>query len=116
MVAETWILVVASDGGNSGPDLGSLRLLRLLRLSRMVRLMRSVPELLTLVKGMMAATRSVFSTLVLLVLFIYVFGIIFTGLYRCESGDCPDIDPDMIAYFGSMGQSMFTLFVSGTLL
>ena len=35
-----------------------LRLLRLLRLTRMVRLMRKIPELLTLIKGIVAAARS----------------------------------------------------------
>jgi len=36
-----------------------LRLIRLARLSRLLRLLRSVPELLILIKGMVAAMRSV---------------------------------------------------------
>lgn len=108
MIFETWI-VLAMDGG-AGGGLSQLSILRLMRLSRLVRLMRSVPELLTLVKGMFAATRSVFSTLVLLVAFLYIFGIIFTQTYRDVPGEWQQM------LFGCMGCSMLTLFINGTLL
>merc|ERR1719456_888518 len=65
---------------------------------------------------MVAATRSVSCTLVLLVLFMYLGGIIFTGQYRCKNMHCEGVDPEMAFMFGSMGASMFTLFASGTLL
>merc|ERR1719171_872505 len=89
---------------------GPLRLLRLLRLTRMARLMRSFPDLLTLVKGMMAATRSVGSTLLLLMIFNYVFAIIFTGTLKDHE------NPEFLEYFGTMFSSMFTLILAGTLL
>merc|ERR1719160_1882793 len=89
-------------------DASMIRLLRLLRLSRMVRLMRSVPELVTLLKGMAAATRSVFSTLLLLVLFMYVFAIVFKqqteGLEKVE------------ADFNTILNAMWTLLIFGTFL
>merc|ERR1719473_1448938 len=100
-------MILASSDGGSSPTagLGFLRLLRLLRLSRMARLMRSVPELVTLIKGMVAATRSVFSTLVLLVLFMYVFAIIFVGVYNCnQPGECKT-SPDLLHFFGTMGMA-----------
>merc|ERR1719324_1789110 len=87
-----------------------LRLLRLLRLTRMARLMRSFPDLLTLVKGMLAATRSVGSTLLLLLIFNYVFAIIFTGQLKNHE------DPAFQEYWGSLFSSMFTLILAGTLL
>merc|ERR1719324_1243414 len=87
-----------------------LRLLRLLRLTRMARLMRSFPDLLTLVKGMIAATRSVGSTLLLLMIFNYVFAIIFTGQLKNHE------DPEFIGYWGTLFSSMFTLILAGTLL
>merc|ERR1719160_1641898 len=74
---ETWLLPSMSTRGGLPIETSMLRLLRLLRLSRMMRLLRKCPELLTLIKGMIAAVRSVFSTLVLLVGFMYVFAIIF---------------------------------------
>jgi hypothetical protein len=109
MVLETWLiplkLLPLTISGTA-----SLRLLRLLRLTRMARLMRSFPDLLTLVKGMMAATRSVGSTLLLLMIFNYVFAIIFTGQLKNHD------DPEFIAYWGTLFSSMFTLILAGTLL
>jgi len=118
-------------GWEVAPGLGFYVLLRLLRLARMARLMRSFPDLLTLVKGMIAATRSVGSTLLLLMIFNYVFAIIFTGQLReCPEvvrlrggGDCPRPGgtetcscDDFEVYWGSMFSSMFTLILAGTLL
>jgi hypothetical protein len=111
MVAETWVMPLASPGGSGGMgNLSILRLLRLLRLTRMMKLMQAVPELLTLVKGIVASVRSVGSTLVLLIAFIYVFAILFTGQYKESENE------ELRAYFGSMSVSMFTLFVNGTIL
>lgn len=115
MVIETWVLPVVLSG-SSGSNMGSLstlRLLRLARLTRMVRLMRSVPELLTLIKGMARATTSVASTLTLLIIFLYVFGLVFAMQYKDYIGtdDCVDCE-----YFADIGDSMFALFIGGTLL
>merc|ERR1719235_379146 len=111
MIFETWIMPLAMPAGSGGGmgDASMLRLLRLLRLTRMARLFRSVPELLTLLKGMAAAMRSVFSTLVLLVLFIYVFGIIFK---QQSEGAGEELE----AMFGSIPEAMWNLLLGGTLL
>jgi len=115
-----------------------LRLLRLARLTRMARLMRSVPELLTLIKGMAAATQSVTSTLVLWIIFLYIFAILFVGTLGdnecsfcgsklCDSQQMDELErnPDLAAeyglrnpleeFFGSMSHSMYTLLIAGTL-
>merc|ERR1719235_3118450 len=111
MIFETWIMPLAMPAGSGGGmgDASMLRLLRLLRLTRMARLFRSVPELLTLLKGMAAATRSVFSTLTLLILFTYVFGIIFKQ-------QAADSHPDIIELFGTIPEAMWNLLLAGTLL
>merc|ERR1740121_2376126 len=82
MVVETWLLtaIFLSMGGVDG-DLGNAsilrmaRLLRLSRMARMVRLFRAMPEVLILIKGILAATRSVVFTLFLLLILLYVFAI-----------------------------------------
>merc|ERR1719487_2850675 len=89
-------------------DASMLRLLRLLRLSRMARLMRSVPELVTLLKGMAAAVRSVSSVIVLLMLFTYVFAIIFKQ--QTEGDDQLEV------LFGKIPEAMWNLLLGGTLL
>ena len=43
---------------------------------------QALPELLTLIKGIMRATRNVFSALTLLIIFMYVFGLLFSMLYK----------------------------------
>lgn len=111
MVFETWVLPVATGGsGDALSDFALLRMLRLLRLTRMVRLMRSVPELMTLMKGMAIASRSVSSILLLLLIFMYIFAIIF------KSQLVDTKVPKLKALFSGIGQSMWTLLLSGCLL
>eukprot|EP00931_Biecheleriopsis_adriatica_P009297 TRINITY_DN110372_c0_g1_i1.p1 TRINITY_DN110372_c0_g1~~TRINITY_DN110372_c0_g1_i1.p1 ORF type:complete len:677 (-),score=176.51 TRINITY_DN110372_c0_g1_i1:14-2044(-) len=115
MVAETWILTatllfLSSGQGASGPTLptGPLRLLRLLRLSRLVRLLRSMPELITLISGMKAASRGVGCALTLIVIINYVFAIILNMFLR-------DIDlPHIQKKFETLGLCMWTLALDGT--
>lgn len=109
MVGETWIMPLAMGGGGGGMgDVSILRLLRLLRLTRMARLMRAIPELLVLLKGMAAAARSVFSTLVLLILFTYVFAIIF----KQQVGE----NDNLAYFFNTIPEAMWNLLLVGTLL
>mmetsp|Transcript_58445 Transcript_58445/g.167775 ORF Transcript_58445/g.167775 Transcript_58445/m.167775 type:complete len:482 (-) Transcript_58445:34-1479(-) len=116
MVMETWVLtVVMLMSGNAGAEglgnasiLRMARLARLSRMARMARLLRAMPELMILIKGISAATRSVFFTLALLVLLMYIFAIMFTQLTReTEVGE---------EYFNKVGNSMYTLLVYGTLM
>lgn len=113
MFAETWvmstILVFFVKGTSSSSPLGNvtiLRLFRLLRLSRMARMLRSMPELMILIKGMVAAMRSVFFVLVLLVILMYIFAITFTQLL--SGSDVGTL------YFDGIFPSMLTLTCSGT--
>lgn len=74
----------------------------------MARLIRAAPELMVLMKGMAAAARSVFFTLLLLTAAIYIFGIVFVHLTAdTEVGS---------KYFGSVVESMLTLLLRGTYL
>lgn len=129
MVIETWILVIvaAVTGGGAGGALSkfsALRLLRLLRLTRMARLMKQIPELLTLVKGIVAAIKVTAWTLLFILLVMYVCAIVFTA--QIGDPDAPenkyadpywvsDSDPTANELFGSMGDSMMTLFTRGVL-
>mmetsp|Transcript_44557 Transcript_44557/g.83630 ORF Transcript_44557/g.83630 Transcript_44557/m.83630 type:complete len:626 (-) Transcript_44557:74-1951(-) len=109
MVVETWIVPLILGGDTDAlSDMALLRMLRLLRLTRMVRLMRSVPELVTLLKGMVIAAKSVSYTLLLLLIFMYIFSIIFKSELE-ESESLKD-------YFDSIPRSMWTLLLAGCLL
>ena len=67
--------------------------------------MRRVPELLTLLKGMVAAVRSVSSALLLLLLITYVFAIIFATVLGGE--------PTYYEYWGTIPHAMYTLGIIG---
>lgn len=113
---ETWVvpLYIWMSGGDSktprpGEGLVILRLARLFRLARMTRLIRVVPEVMTLLKGIFAAFRSVFFTLLLLLVMLYIFGIFFksqaVGYDKIEN-----------AYFRTVGESMWNLLMHATFL
>mmetsp|Transcript_86716 Transcript_86716/g.269576 ORF Transcript_86716/g.269576 Transcript_86716/m.269576 type:complete len:373 (+) Transcript_86716:1134-2252(+) len=113
---ETWVMTLAiallDSGRGSGLQNTSLlrlvRLMRLSRISRMVRLLRAFPELLFMMKGLLAAARSVACTFALLVGVLYIFGIAFTQLSEgTHFGD---------EYFQSVLDSMYILLIAGTLL
>jgi len=95
MIFETWVmtgmLLFFAGGSGSTPDTRLLRLFRLFRLSRvsrLVRLLHAMPELLILIKGMLASVRSVFFTMLLLMLVLYVFSILYRQLTNnTELGD-----------------------------
>eukprot|EP00927_Polykrikos_kofoidii_P007811 TRINITY_DN13207_c1_g1_i1.p1 TRINITY_DN13207_c1_g1~~TRINITY_DN13207_c1_g1_i1.p1 ORF type:complete len:797 (-),score=164.93 TRINITY_DN13207_c1_g1_i1:49-2340(-) len=121
MVLETWVLstlILASAESDGERDQNSSlgnaallkmsRLLRLSRMARMAKLLRAMPELMILIKGMLAACRSVFFTLCLLGLVMFVFGIAFAQLTANTAvGD---------RLFRNVPDSMFTLLIHGTLL
>ncbi|CAK0832590.1 unnamed protein product [Prorocentrum cordatum] len=89
--------------------LSILRLLRLLRLSRIARALRAFPEVVTILKGIAAATRSVVVTLLLVVAVTYVFAIFFKTQLQ-------GYDEISELYFSSVADSMWTLIVHGTIL
>jgi hypothetical protein len=111
MVLENWVLFpIELFTGMSNNGLGGLtilRLLRLLRLTRVARLARALPELLTLVKALIASFRSVSLTMVMLIGGIYVFAVIFT-----QSLDGTELGKE---YFDSVFGSMYTLLLEGIL-
>eukprot|EP00930_Biecheleria_cincta_P087636 TRINITY_DN76866_c0_g1_i1.p1 TRINITY_DN76866_c0_g1~~TRINITY_DN76866_c0_g1_i1.p1 ORF type:complete len:717 (+),score=148.80 TRINITY_DN76866_c0_g1_i1:89-2239(+) len=114
MIVETWgmYLILACTGsvesflGNAS-FLRVVRVLRLLRTARMAKLMRAMPELMLLVKGMAVACRSVLFTLLLLMIFVYVFAIICMQLSRDT--------PLEGRYFPRFHEAMFNLLFEAVL-
>lgn len=117
-VLETWVfnfIMMAVDSGGNTADSGMgstvilrmARLLRLSRMARMARLFRIMPELMILLKGMLAAIRSVLFTMALLGILMYVYAIAFTQLTE---------DTDMgKEYFNTVPEAMVSLLLFGTL-
>merc|ERR1719382_1013855 len=113
MVAETWVMTAVllcldTGGGGGMGGLSILRLFRLLRLSRLARMLRSMPELMILIKGMLAASRSVLCTMGLMAILLYVFAIALRQLTDgTEVGDL---------HFYSIPSSMYRLVIEGVFL
>jgi len=110
IVLETWalpLMVVCLGLERSGMPTGPLRLLRLLRLSR-PRLMRSLPQLVTMVKGMFVASRAVASSLLMVIAMIYFYSIILQMMLK-------NVTP-LQQHFGSLPRCMWTLLMDGTLM
>merc|ERR1719183_2581352 len=117
MVLETWVMtlvLLVFKSGGGGASLGDAsilrmaRLLRLTRMARMARLLRTMPELMILIRGMVAATRSVIFTLMLLCAFLYVFAVAFRQL-----SDGTQVGEE---FFVSVPVAMHTLVIHATFL
>eukprot|EP00929_Paragymnodinium_shiwhaense_P035152 TRINITY_DN1901_c0_g2_i1.p1 TRINITY_DN1901_c0_g2~~TRINITY_DN1901_c0_g2_i1.p1 ORF type:complete len:909 (-),score=169.99 TRINITY_DN1901_c0_g2_i1:312-3038(-) len=114
MVMETWFfsLFVLLADLNIGGSMGSAsvlrvaKLLRLSRLARMAKLVRVMPELFVMIKGLVAAARSVFFTLVLLLGLVAVFAIAFAQLSN---------ETVVEEIFPNVPESMYILIVHGAL-
>eukprot|EP00927_Polykrikos_kofoidii_P074250 TRINITY_DN70238_c0_g1_i1.p1 TRINITY_DN70238_c0_g1~~TRINITY_DN70238_c0_g1_i1.p1 ORF type:complete len:709 (+),score=106.70 TRINITY_DN70238_c0_g1_i1:46-2172(+) len=85
-----------------------LRLTRLVRLTRVTRLMSAMPQVMTLMTGIVSAFRPVFFTLMLLIAIIFVFAVIFrSATDNTNSGK---------EYFGTVNGAMWILLIHGTFL
>lgn len=82
------------------PATGNLSVLRALRILRVLRLISVVPSLRRVVAGLVAALPGMGSIVLLLGLVFYVFAVMATKLFAASFPD----------WFGSLGESVFTLF------
>jgi hypothetical protein len=114
MVFEVWFVqfVVLILGGEGGVDVptGPLKLLRLLRLARVSRMVRCLPELVTMIKAIVAASRAVCTSMVLQLGLVYVFAIII-HMYM-KDADVTNAARDFAA-FATLPDTMWTLIADG---
>lgn len=116
MIIETWVLSMlwllleGTTVEGSGLDTSILRLFRLIkliRMTRLIRLLREMQELVILAKGLIAAWKPVFFTLLLTFVTVYIFAIAFRQLTDgTELGE---------QYFDGIPSSIVTLLLEGTL-
>ncbi|RXK01356.1 ion transporter [Arcobacter sp. CECT 8986] len=87
------------------PASTTLSILRVLRVLRLFRLLSVVPQMRTIIGALLGVIPGIFSVSMVLLLFFYVFSIMATNLF---SSNFPQ-------WFGSLGDSMYTLFQVMTL-
>ena len=122
VVLSSWVELIISFFEPAGSSLSSnrnLRVLRLLRFGRLVRVVRVVRvarlfrSLRTLINSLVGTLKSLFWSLLLLALIMYMFGIIFTDAvldYRDAQGFVGS--EELSERFGSLYSSIDTLFRS----
>ena len=87
------------------PATGSLSVLRAFRILRVLRLISTVPAMRRVVSGLLSALPGMGSIVFLLALIFYVFAVISTKMFAA----------DFPQWFGSIGESSYTLFQIMTL-
>lgn len=114
LVEEVLLLIWQGTGAANMSFMRTLRILRLVRILRVVRIIRFMDELRNLVVSIMNSMRSLFWTLVLLLMGIYSIGVYFTQLvadYRILNLETNEADNEFILqYFGGLASSMLSLF------
>ena len=92
------------------PAAGNLSVLRALRILLALRLLSVVPQMRTVIQGLMRAIPGMTSVVLVLVLVFYVAAVLATKMFGTEPAD-----PAFTEWFGSIGASMYTLFQIMTL-
>jgi len=87
------------------PSGGEFAVLRALRVLRVLRLLSMVPQMRRVVSALLSAIPGLSSIMVMLVLVFYVFAVMATNLFAASHPQ----------WFGSIGESMYTLFQVMTL-
>ena len=124
VVVSSWVELtaeLATQSGGDGEASSNLRIIRIFRITRLLqtvrslRLIRFLSALRTLVYSMVGAAKSLFWTLLLLGLVLYIFSILFTDVavhyVKTQSGDSIQV-AELTKHFGSVSQSMSTLYRS----
>lgn len=91
------------------------RALRIIRMARIIRMITILRELRMMVSTVLNAVQNLFSILILLTLIIYVFSICLTQAataFLMDSGGEEEQRIKLFDYFGTIGNSMFTLFMA----
>lgn len=87
------------------PAAGSFAVFRALRILRTLRLLKNIPKLRIIIESLLLAVPSIGWIMVLLIIIFYIFAVIGTNLFGI---DYPE-------YFGTLGESFYTLFQIMTL-
>lgn len=94
-----------------------IRIVRTARIFRVIRIFNFFRSLRLLLFSVLNTLRSLLWTMVLLLIILYTFGVIFTQaatqLLIADGKDDPDLE-ELDRYYGSVGRSVYTLFMSIT--
>lgn len=119
-IEEILRLMLESHGSAMSMKLTFLRLVRVLRLIRVIRVMRilrHIGELRALIMSISGSLRSLLFAVVLLFLMLYLFAMFFTIFvfdHRMALEDPGDASKQLVLYWGTLGDSVFSLYKAVT--
>merc|ERR1719482_2293643 len=120
MILDIWIIMLALKLYSGAVDVSipvqPLRMLRLFKLTRMARLMKAFPELVTMIKGLVRSLRAISSSMILVGLMLYTWAILIHMLLREDIEYNKELKSKYDYEFTKVGDCMWTLFMSGTLM
>jgi hypothetical protein len=121
MIFEIWMLMpllfyISDSHETMHVPTQPLRMLRLLKLTRMARLMQAFPELIVMIKALLSSLRAIASSMILIGLMSYVWGIFLHSLFRDEKEFNKQLLEDYDYTFTSMMDCIWVLLFSGTLM
>eukprot|EP00928_Gymnodinium_smaydae_P010136 TRINITY_DN13805_c3_g1_i1.p1 TRINITY_DN13805_c3_g1~~TRINITY_DN13805_c3_g1_i1.p1 ORF type:complete len:581 (+),score=75.77 TRINITY_DN13805_c3_g1_i1:48-1790(+) len=124
VVFTSWVEAImewanrGSDYSAGGVNVSSMRMMRVLRIARLVRILRIgrvfrlVRAFRVLVFSIITTLKTVFWALLLLCTIIYLFGMLICQAVAENMRSEEDQPPDLLMYWGSLPEAMFTLFKS----
>jgi len=118
MVLDLWIIlpILQETGGLSRNQMHTLRVLRLLKLTRMTNLLRVFPELGTMTKSLIRSVRAISSSLVLILLLVYICAVPVNTMLKHELEFNAHLEEETTLSFYTVTRSMWALIVAGTLM
>ncbi|CAK0790160.1 unnamed protein product [Prorocentrum cordatum] len=102
------------DSGSQSPSwLRALRLFKMAKVLRMLRVIRTFHELHLIMACIAGSIQSLFWSLVMMCVIMYMFSLVFVqqaAAYLGSGNASDEMDGDILAHYGSVEASMFTLF------
>eukprot|EP00747_Dinoflagellata_sp_TGD_P195717 gnl/TRDRNA2_/TRDRNA2_64812_c0_seq1.p1 gnl/TRDRNA2_/TRDRNA2_64812_c0~~gnl/TRDRNA2_/TRDRNA2_64812_c0_seq1.p1 ORF type:complete len:466 (+),score=87.35 gnl/TRDRNA2_/TRDRNA2_64812_c0_seq1:59-1456(+) len=112
---QLYIWPFIAKHGHGGTMMSLLRLARMTRVLRLLRLFRMFNMLSMILKNFMRAITVVMWVGLLIIIFDYIWAILLTQMIGHNAAIWGDKEPQIKAWFGTMGSSMQTLFTVMTL-
>lgn len=100
---------LAEQSVSEAEGMGLLRFLRIVRIVRLVRVMRFLPDLRNMIYGIVSAVRSLFWSMVLLGMVMFIFAVLMTESVNMTFQDLPEDHPSLRTY-ADLITSIYQLF------
>jgi voltage-gated sodium channel len=116
-IFEQLALLTGASSGSNLTFLRSMRLFKMVKMLRVIRLMRSMFELRIILNSIMGSMKSMFWSIVLLVVVLYMFALIFvqaSATHLSTNDVSQEEEANLLKHWGGVTKAMTTLLASTT--